>query len=167
MVQPSFVRRLCGEHLAPFSGGIRGAGGAKPWGANVATQQLLTGSSKVQKGTNGATFSVVLARFLLLFELCVFVFFLPILASCRKRAEYGFGEYGFKHRAQWVFWPSPSSTERAQWVPLSLLFVCQSELTEFFAELTEFAPKLSEAQWVLFSETCSALETVFRYRFLS
>ena len=27
--------------------------------------------------------------------------------------------------------------------------VWQSELTEFFAELTEFAPKLSEAQWVL------------------
>ena len=71
----------------------------------------------------------------------------------RKRAEYGFGEYGFKHRAQWVFWPSPSSGERAQWVPLGLLFVCQSELIEIFAELTEFAPKLSEAQWVLFSET--------------
>ena len=30
--------------------------------------------------------------------------------------------------------------------------MCQSELTEFFAELTEFAPKPSEAQWVLFSE---------------
>ena len=44
------------------------------------------------------------------------------------------------------FLPSPSSGERTQWVPLSLLFVCQSELTEF-------APKLSEAQWVLFSET--------------
>ena len=28
----------------------------------------------------------------------------------------------------------------------SLLFVCKRELTEFFAELTEFAPKLSEAQ---------------------
>ena len=42
-----------------------------------------------------------------------------------------------------------------------ILFVWQSELTEFFAELTEFAPKLSEAQWVLFSETVR-LETVFR-----
>ena len=62
----------------------------------------------------------------------------------RKRAEYGFGEYGFKHRTQWVFWGSLSSGERTQWVPLSLLFVCQSELTEFFAELTEFALKLSE-----------------------
>ena len=41
-------------------------------------------------------------------------------------------KYGFKHRAQWVFWGSPSSRERAQWVPLGLLFVCQSELTEFF-----------------------------------
>ena len=52
------------------------------------------------------------------------------------------------------FWSSPSSRERTQWVPLGLLFVCQSELTEFFfAELTKFDPKLSEAQWVLFSET--------------
>ena len=37
----------------------------------------------------------------------------------RKRAEYGFGEHCFKHRAQWVFLPSPSSRERTQWVPLS------------------------------------------------
>ena len=64
-------------------------------------------------------------------------------------AEHGFGEYGFKRRTQWVFWPSPSSGGRTQWVPLGLLFVCQSELTEFFAELTEFAAKLSEAQWAL------------------
>ena len=49
----------------------------------------------------------------------------------RKWAEYGFGEYRFKHLTQWVFRPSPSSGERAQWVPLSLLFVCQSKLTEF------------------------------------
>ena len=62
----------------------------------------------------------------------------------RKRAEYGFGEYGFKHRTQWVFWGSLSSGERTQWVLLSLLFVCKRELTEFFAELTEFAPKLTE-----------------------
>ena len=62
----------------------------------------------------------------------------------RKRADYGFGEHGFKHRTQWVFRGSLSSGERAQWVPLSLLFVCQSELTEFFAELTEFAVELSE-----------------------
>ena len=39
---------------------------------------------------------------------------------------------------------SPSSGERAQWVPLSLVFVCTSELTEFLAELTEFAAELSE-----------------------
>ena len=62
----------------------------------------------------------------------------------RKRAEYGFGEYGFKHRTQWVFRASLSSGERTQWVPLSLLFVCQGELTEVLAELTEFAVKLSE-----------------------
>ena len=40
-------------------------------------------------------------------------------------------------------------------VPLSLLFVCQIELTEFllFAELTEFAAELGEF---------STLETIFR-----
>ena len=63
---------------------------------------------------------------------------------CRKQAKYGFGEYGFEHRTQWVFRGSLSSGERTQWVPLSLLFVCQSELTEFLAELTEFAAELSE-----------------------
>ena len=61
--------------------------------------------------------------------------------TSRKRAEYRFGEYGFK---QWVFGPSPSSWERIQWVPLGPLFVCQSDLTEFFAELTKFAAELSE-----------------------
>ena len=62
------------------------------------------------------------------------------------------------------FWDSLSSRERTQWVPFSLLFVCQNELTEFFAELTEFAPKLSEAQWVLFSET--VLSKQYSARFL-
>ena len=66
------------------------------------------------------------------------------VCGVRKRAEYGFGEYGFKHRTQWVFLGSLSSGERTQWVPLSLLFVCRRELTELFAELTEFDPKLSE-----------------------
>ena len=66
------------------------------------------------------------------------------MAKNRKRAEYGFGEYGFKHRAQWVFLGSLSSGERTQWVPFSLLFVCKCELTEFLAELTEFAAELSE-----------------------
>ena len=78
---------------------------------------------------------------------------LPVTTVAQKQAEYGFGEYGFKHRTQWVFWGSLSSGERTQWVHLGLLFVCQSELTEFLAELTEFAAELSEAQWVLFSET--------------
>ena len=73
-----------------------------------------------------------------------FLLFFWETAKGRRRAEYGFGEYGFKHRTQWVFRGSLSSRERTQWVPLSLLFVCQSELTEFFAELTEFAAELSE-----------------------
>ena len=75
----------------------------------------------------------------------------------RKRSEYGFGEYGFKHRAQWVFWGSLSSGERAQWAPFSFLSVCQKELTEF-------APKLSEAQWVFFSGT--VLSKQYSARFL-
>ena len=66
----------------------------------------------------------------------------------RKWAKYGFGEYGFKHPTQFF----------------TILFVCRSELTEFFAELTEYAPKLSEAQWVLFSET--ALSKQYSARFL-
>ena len=43
----------------------------------------------------------------------------------RTQAEHGFGEHSFK--------------ERAQRVPLSLLFVCESGLTEFAAELSEFS----------------------------
>ena len=39
------------------------------------------------------------------------------------------------------------------------LFVCQSELTEFFAELSVFAPKLSETQCALFLRN-STLKTV-------
>ena len=80
-------------------------------------------------------------------------FLLSLVFFLRKLAEYGFGEYGFERRTQWVFWGSLSSGGRTQWVPLRPLFVCQNELTKFFAELTEFAPKLSEAQWVLFSDT--------------
>ena len=72
-----------------------------------------------------------------------------------------FGEYGFKHRTQWVFLGSLSSGERTQWVPLGLLFVCQSELTEFFAELTEFAAELSE-----FSSPETVLSKQYSARFL-
>ena len=90
------------------------------------------------------------------------VLWVPLNIRVQKRAEYGFGEYGFKHRTQWVFRGSLSSGERTQWVPLSLLFVCQTELTEFDAELTEFAPKLSEFS----SPKQCTPETVFRYRFL-
>ena len=61
----------------------------------------------------------------------------------QKRAENGFGDYGFKHRTQWGFWPSPSSRERAQWVSLSF-FLRQSKLAEFLVEVTKFAPDLSE-----------------------
>ena len=69
---------------------------------------------------------------------------------CRKRAEYGFGEYGFKHRTQWVFWGSLSSGERTQWVPLSLLFVCPKRTHRVFRRTHRVCPQI---QWVLFSET--------------
>ena len=39
---------------------------------------------------------------------------------------------------------TPSSGERTQRVPLSLVFVCKSELIESFAQLSEFAAELSE-----------------------
>ena len=52
---------------------------------------------------------------------------------------------------------SPSSGEGAQRAPFGLLFMCQSELTELFAELTEFAAEPSE-----FSFRNSTLEAVFR-----
>ena len=86
------------------------------------------------------------------------------MAQNRKRAEYSFGEYGFKHWTQWVFWRSPSSRERTQWVPLSLIFVCQSELTEFFCRTHRVCRKI---QWGSVSSLIrnSTLETVFRYRF--
>ena len=64
-------------------------------------------------------------------------------SDIRRRAEYGFGEHGFKHQAQQAPSPSPSSGEKVERVPLSLLFVCKSELTEFVAELTKFARTLS------------------------
>ena len=48
------------------------------------------------------------------------------------------------------FWPSPSSGERAQSVPFSLLFVCPSKLAEFFHVclflcLGQFVSKFTEA----------------------
>ena len=72
----------------------------------------------------------------------------------------GFGEHGFKHRTQWVFRGSLSSGDRTQWVPLSLLFVCQSELTEFLPN----SPSLAENSVSSLLRN-STLETVFRPSF--
>ena len=82
--------------------------------------------------------------------------------SFRKRAEYGFGEYGFQtlNSVSFLglteFW-GESSVSSFQ----PMMCVCQSELTEFVAELTEFAPK---TQWGSVSSLLrnSTLETVFR-----
>ena len=67
------------------------------------------------------------------------------MGVCWKGAEYGSGSTVSNTELSEFFRGSLSSGERTQRVPFSLLFVCQSELTEFSAELAEFAPKLSEA----------------------
>ena len=82
------------------------------------------------------------------------------LENPRKRGEYGFGEYGFEHRTQCF-----SGLTEFRGANSVTSFVCKRELTEFFAELTEFAPKLSEAQWVFFSKT--VLSKQYSARFLN
>ena len=68
----------------------------------------------------------------------------------RRWAEHGFGEHDFKNRTQWVFC-SPSSGENLV-SSLSLLFICQGELTEF----------IFSWNWVSALFQNSTLETVSR-----
>ena len=68
----------------------------------------------------------------------------------RKRAEYGFGEYGFKHRAQWVFsglteFRGPNSVSSSQ--PI----ICVQTRTHRVSRRTHRVYR--RTQWVLFSET--------------
>ena len=81
-------------------------------------------------------------------------------AKTPRQAEYSFGEYGFKHRAQWVFWPSPSSGERTQWVPLILLYVCVPSRTHRVFRRTHRVCR--KTQWGSVSSLLrnSTLETV-------
>ena len=76
--------------------------------------------------------------------------------------EYGFGEYGFKHRAcSWVYLaPIEFWKERAQWVPLSLLFVCKQEITEFQAINAPSTCQLNSVSST-HSLTFCTLDTVF------
>ena len=67
-----------------------------------------------------------------------------MLVFAWKRAEYGFGEHGFKLSE--FFGPHRVPGRELSEFLSAYSFLCQSELTEFFAELTEFAVKLSEAQ---------------------
>ena len=53
-------------------------------------------------------------------RLCCGREFWDCASCCRKRAEWGFGDYGFQYWAQWVSGGSLSSGEWAQWVPPSL-----------------------------------------------
>ena len=78
-----------------------------------------------------------------------------------KQAKYGFGEYGFKHRAQWVFRGSLSSGERTQWVPFSPLFVGQKRTHRVFCRTHRVCPK-TQWGWVSSLLRNSPLETVFR-----
>ena len=65
----------------------------------------------------------------------------------RKRAEYGFGEHGFKQQAQRVF-VGPHRVpdiEREREISSFQPSICVlSELTELVVELTEFAAELTE-----------------------
>ena len=90
--------------------------------------------------------------------------FIKILPKNRKRSEYGFGEYGFKHRTQEFF--------GAHWVPgselsefLSAYYLCAKANSPSFSQNSlSYTPKLSEAQWLLFSET--VLSKQYSARFL-
>ena len=81
-----------------------------------------------------------------------FVWFKDHLETGRTR----FKRVWFQTPSSVSLLPLPSSREGAQWVPLSRLFACKSELTEFSAELT--------TRWVLSSET--VLSQQYSARFL-
>ena len=73
-----------------------------------------------------------------------------LLFLYRRQVEYGFGEYGLNHRAQWVSCPSLSSRERTQWVPFCLWFAGPSKFTQLFRWTHRVRRR---AQWVLDFET--------------
>ena len=79
----------------------------------------------------------------------------------RKRAEYGFGEYGFKHRTQWAFWGSLSSGG-ANSVSSSRPIICVPKRTQRVFRRTHRVCR--RTQWVLFSET--VLSKQYSARFL-
>ena len=72
----------------------------------------------------------------------------------RKRAEYGFGEYGFKHPTRWVFWPSPRELSEF----LSVYCFCAKANSPSFSQNSPSLPQNSVSS--LFRN--STLETVFR-----
>ena len=78
-------------------------------------------------------------------------------SEIRKRAEYGFGEHGFKHRTQSVPWPSPSSGQRAQWVCSAYGLCAQANSPSF----SQNSPNLPQ-NWVSYLVWNRSLETVFR-----
>ena len=60
----------------------------------------------------------------------------------QKRAEYGSDSTVSNTELSELFFAlTEFQGESSVSVPRGLVFVCKSELTEFFAELTEFAPK--------------------------
>ena len=111
---------------------------------NIYTNHLcnIWGTSVIKLLSLSLSVSLCLSLSISLFIFCLYV----SLSLCKlETGQIRFQRDGFKHRALWVFWASTSSGGgQTQWVPLSLFFVCQSELTQFFSELTEFAAELSE-----------------------
>ena len=59
----------------------------------------------------------------------------------RRRAEYGFGEYGFKHRAQWVFLGLTEFRGRELRVFLSAYYLCAKANSASFSQNSPSLPE--------------------------
>ena len=78
--------------------------------------------------------------------------------SYRTRAEYGFGAYGFKHRAQWVF-PPPNNRLRGLNEFLSAYYLCaKANSPSFYSQNSQSLPQNS---WSSLLRN-STLEAAFR-----
>ena len=80
-------------------------------------------------------------------------------SDIQRRAEYGFGRVQFQAPISVSFWPSLTSAKKTQRVPLSLVFVCKSKLSEFSRNSMSFVQNSVSS---LFRN--STLQTVFSCR---
>ena len=66
---------------------------------------------------------------------------------CQTWADYSFGEHGFEHRSQWVFWTSPSSREEKNPMELpSQPIICVPRRTRRVSRRTQRALAQNSAQ---------------------